>query len=64
MHDIASNLNFLCSNTAGIASSAVFRTNSRHILTYKGLQTAKIDVIWCKKYSPDSFGWCATAVKS
>ena len=44
-------------------ASAIFHTNSRRLLTYKGMQPAKIDVIWCKKYSSGPFSLCATAVK-
>ena len=51
------------SNTAVVRASAVFRTKLRHLLTYKGMQPAKNDAIWCKKYSHGPFGLCATAVK-
>ena len=51
------------SNTAGVVASAVFRTNSRHLQTYKGMQLTKNDAIWCKKYFPGPSGSCATAVK-
>ena len=51
------------SNTAGVVASAVFRTNSRRLLTYKGMQPAKIDAIWCKKYPPGPSGLCVTAVR-
>ena len=44
-------------------ASAVFHTKLRRLLTYKGMQPAKIDAIWCKKYSPGPFGFCATAVR-
>ena len=51
------------SNTAGVVASAVFRTNSCRLLTYKGMQPAKNGAIWCEKYVPGSSGSCATAVK-
>ena len=51
------------SNTAGVVTSAVFRTNSRRLLTYKRMQPAKIGAIWCVKYFPGTSGSCATAVK-
>ena len=35
----------------------------RRLLTYKGMQPAKSDAIWCKKYSPGPFGLCAMAVR-
>ena len=44
-------------------ANAIFHTNSRRLLTYKGMQPTKIDVIWCKKYSPGPFSLCATAAK-
>ena len=48
---------------AGVVASAVFRTNSRRLLTYKGMQPAKNGAIWCEKYFPGPSGSCATAVK-
>ena len=51
------------SNTAGVVTSAVFRTNSCRLLTYKGMQIAKIDAIWCKKYPPGPSVLCAAAVR-
>ena len=51
------------SNTTGVVASAVFRTNSRRLLAYKGMQPAKIGAIWCVTYSPGPSGSCATAVK-
>ena len=48
---------------AGVVASAVFRTNSRRLLTYKGMQPAKIDAIGCKRYPPGPSGLCATAVR-
>ena len=48
---------------AGVVASADFRTNSRHLLTNKGMQLAKNGAIWCEKYFPGSSGSCATAVK-
>ena len=44
-------------------ASVVFRTNSRRLLTYKGMQPAKNGAIWCVKYSPGPSGSCTTAVK-
>ena len=44
-------------------ASAIFRTKLSRLLTYKGIWPAKNGTIWCDKYSPGSFGLCATAVK-
>ena len=44
-------------------ASAVFCTNLRHLLTYKGMQTAKNGAIWCEKYSPGPFSLYARAVR-
>ena len=44
-------------------ASAIFCTNSRRLLTYKGMQPAKNGAIWCEKYVPGPSSSCATAVK-
>ena len=44
-------------------ASAVYRLNSRRLLTYKGMQPAKNGAIWCEIYFPGPSGSCATAVK-
>ena len=49
--------------TEGVVASAVFRTKLRRLLTYKGIQPAKNGAIWSEKYSPGTFGSCATAVR-
>ena len=48
---------------AGVVASDVFRSNSRCFLAYKGMQPAKNDVIWCKKYFPGTSGLCVMEVK-
>ena len=48
---------------AGVVASAVFRTNSRRLLTYKGMQPAKNGAIWCEKYFPGHSGSCARLSK-
>ena len=51
------------SNTAGVVASAVFCTKLHRLLTYRGMQPAIIEAIWCGKYSPGPIGECVTAVK-
>ena len=48
---------------SGVNERAYFHIKLGHLLTYKGMQPAKIDAIWCKTYSPGPFGLCATAVR-
>ena len=49
--------------TSGVNVSVFFSTKLRRLLAYKEVQPAKVDVIWCKTYSPGSFGLCTTAVR-
>ena len=44
-------------------ATAVFHTNLRRLITYKGMQPAKNGATWCEKYSPGPFRSCVTAVR-